>query len=121
MVSRSKAVTDDHVCVAVHPCRVNKTIRIATSAVMDYLESLALLLDNLNRILLKHTKISVSAMACFLMGSRGSHHSGVIVWRCSGLVYASYHKSGTRSSGIAKSKLALLQENPTSLYLDTCA
>ena len=37
----TKAVTDDHVCVAVHPCKVNKTIRIAASAVMDFLESLA--------------------------------------------------------------------------------
>ena len=40
MVSRTKAVTDDFMCVAVHPCRVNKTIRIAVSAVMDYLEIL---------------------------------------------------------------------------------
>src|SRR3954469_22710543 len=30
-------------------------------------------------------------------------------------------KSGIRSSGLAKSKLALLQVNPTSLYLDTYA
>src|SRR3954462_5700194 len=28
MVSRPKAVTDGFMCVAVHPCRVNKTIRI---------------------------------------------------------------------------------------------
>ena len=35
------AVTDSFMCVAVHPCRVNKTIRIAASAVMDYLESCA--------------------------------------------------------------------------------
>src|SRR3954463_2450070 len=121
MVSRSKAVTDDHVCVAVHPCKVNKTIRIAASAVMDCLESLARLLDNLNWILIKLAKISVSAMACFLVGSRGRHHGGVFGWRCSGLVYASYLKSGTRSSGLAKSKLALLLMNPTSLYLDACA
>ena len=68
MVSRSKAVTDDHMCVAVHPCKVIKTIRIAASAVMDCLESLAWLLDNLNWILIKLAKISVSAMACFLVG-----------------------------------------------------
>ena len=92
MVSRPKAVTDGHVCAAVHPCRVNKIIRIAASVVMDYLESLALLLDNLNRILIKLAKISVSAMVCFLVGSRGRHHSGVIVWETwiDGLVYASY-------------------------------
>ena len=77
-MSSTKAVTDDHVCVEVHPCRVNKTLRIAASEVMDYLESFAGLLDNLNWILLKHTKISVSAMACFLVGSRGRHHSGVL-------------------------------------------
>ena len=35
------AVTDGFMCVAVHPCRVNKTIRIAASAVMDYLETYA--------------------------------------------------------------------------------
>ena len=33
------AVTDSFMCVAVHPFRVNKTIRIAASAVMDYLET----------------------------------------------------------------------------------
>ena len=33
------AIRDSFMCVAVHPCRVNKTIRIAVSAVMDYLES----------------------------------------------------------------------------------
>src|SRR3954468_8512161 len=82
---------------------------------------LYLSIDNLNRILIKLAKISVSAMVCSSWGSRGSNHSGVIGWRCSGLVYASYLKSGTRSSGIAKSKLALLQVNPTHLYLDTCA
>src|ERR1041385_7264709 len=117
MVSRPTAVTDDHVCVAVHPCRVNKTIRIAASAIRDYLESLALLLENLNRILIKLAKISVSAMACFLVGSRGRHHSGVIGWRCSGLVYASYLKSGTRRSGLAKSKMALLLMKPTPFTL----
>ena len=35
------AVTDGFMCVEVHPCRVNKTIRIAASAVRDYLESCA--------------------------------------------------------------------------------
>ena len=35
------AVTDGFMCVAVHPCRVNKTIRIGASAVRDYLESCA--------------------------------------------------------------------------------
>src|SRR3954462_5831523 len=79
MVSRSKAVTDDHVCVEVHPCRVNKTIRIAASAVMDCLESYARLLDNLNWILIKLAKISVSAMVCSSWGSRGSNHSGVLI------------------------------------------
>src|SRR3954463_16270215 len=78
MVSSTKAVTDDHVCVAIHPCRVNKTIRIAASAVMDCLKSLALLLDNLKWILIKLAQISVSAMACFLVGSRESIHSGVL-------------------------------------------
>src|SRR3954463_2541950 len=116
MVSRSKAVNDGHVCVAVHPCKVNKTIRIAASAVMDCLESLARLLDNLNRILLKHTKISVSAMACFLVGkSREAPWWCNWFETCSGLVYASYLKYGTRSSGLAKLKLALLHLNPTSL------
>src|SRR3954467_14369112 len=38
-----------------------------------------------------------------------------------GLVYASYLKSGTRSLGLAKSKVALLLLNPTFLCLDTCA
>src|SRR3954470_12445407 len=79
MVSRSKAVTDDHVCVAVHPCKVNKTIRIAASSVMDCLESFARLLDNLNWILIKLAKISVSAMVCSSWGSRGSNHSGVLI------------------------------------------
>ena len=31
------AVTDGFMCVAVHPCSVKRTIRIATYAVMDYL------------------------------------------------------------------------------------
>ena len=65
-------------CVEVHPYRVNKTIRLAVSAVMDYLEILTSLLDNFT-VTLKLTKISVGVVACFLLGSRGRHHSGVIV------------------------------------------
>src|ERR1041385_502966 len=113
MVSRSKAVTDGHVCVAVHPCRVNQTIRIAASAVMHCFESLALLLDNLNWILLKHSKIIVSAMPCFLVGK-----SRKAPWWCNWLVKVVdsctllTSMSGTRSSGLAKSKLALLQVKP---------
>src|SRR3954462_5715387 len=101
MVSRSKAVSDDTCVKVVHPCRVNKTIRIAVSAVMDYLERLAGLLDleNLNWILFKLAKISVSALACFIVGSRERHHGGVLLretW-IDGLMYASYLKSVNRS------------------------
>src|SRR3954466_13889569 len=102
-------------CVAVHPCRVNKTIRIAASAVRDYLESCARLLDNLNWILIKLAKISVSAMVCSSWGSRGSNHSGVLIGDVVDSCTLLTSKSGTRSSGLAKSKLALLQLNPTSL------
>ena len=59
------AIRDSFMCVAVHPCRVNQTIRIATFAVMDHLESFARLLDNFNRILIKYTKISVSDVGYF--------------------------------------------------------
>src|SRR3954467_12276688 len=56
---------------------------------------------------------------CYGVLSRGEVEevSILVYWmkRCSGLVYASYLKYGTRSSGLAKSKLALLQLNPTSL------
>ena len=62
---------------------------------------------------------------CYGVLSRGEVEEGTIVvyWlvkvvdSCTLLT----SKSGTRSSGLAKSKLALLQVNPTSLYIDTCA
>ena len=61
-------------------------------------------------------------MVCSLWGSRGSNHSGVLVGDLdSGLVYASYLKSGTRSTGLAKSKLALLHDEtppPFTLILE---
>ena len=43
-------------------------------------------------VTLKLAKISVSAMVCFLVGSRGRIHSGVFVWEnwIDGLEYASY-------------------------------
>ena len=43
------------------------TIQIAVSAIMDYLETFTLSLDNFNGYS-KIAKISVSAMACFLVG-----------------------------------------------------
>src|SRR3954462_13914022 len=87
------------------------------------LGKLSLIIRQLERILIKLAKISVSAMARFLVGSRERHHSGVIVWETwiDGLVCASYLKTGTRSSGLAKSNMALVHLNPTSLCLDTCA
>ena len=74
------AVTDSFMCVAVHPCRVNKSIRIAASAVMDYLESYTRLLDKFNGYF-KIAKISVSVVDCSLVGSRGRIHSGVLFGR----------------------------------------
>ena len=58
---------------------------------MDYLETFTWLLDNFNGYF-KIAKISVSAVDCSLVGSRGRIHSGVIVWETwiDGLEYASY-------------------------------
>src|SRR3954466_10066653 len=117
MVSRSKAVTDDHVCVAVHPCRVNKNY--SNSRVRGYglLGKLCLIIRQLE---LDTSKTHQDKCECYVVLSRGEVEEGSIVvylvGECSGLMYASYLKYGTRSSGLTKSKLALLHLNPTSLY-----
>ena len=50
----------------------------------------------------KTCKIGMGAIVGFLVGE-SRDHNGVFGWRLgSGLVYASYLKSGTRSSGLAK-------------------
>src|SRR4051812_47674111 len=93
MVSRSKAVTDDHVCVAVHPCRVNQNY--SNSRVRGYglLGKLSLIIRQVNQILLKLAKISVSAMVCLLVGkSRGAPQRCNWLVVSNGLVYASYLK-----------------------------
>src|SRR3954469_9353268 len=122
MVSSTKAVTDDHVCVAVHPCKVKKNYSNSRVRIYGLLGKLSLIIRQLE---LDTSKTHQDKCECYGVLSRGEVEEGTIVVylvrECSGLVYASYLKSGTRSSGLAKSKLALLQLNPTSLYLDTCA
>src|SRR3954468_8109983 len=84
------------------------------------LGKLSLIIRQLERILLKFAKISVSALVCLLVGkSRGAPQRCNWLVVGNGLVYALISNSGTRSSGLAKSKL--LQVNPTSLCLDICA
>src|SRR3954470_3919701 len=122
MVSSRKAVTDDHVCVAVHPCKVNK--HYSNSRVRGYglLGKLSLIIRQLEP---DTSKIHQDKCECYGVLSRGGVEEGTIVvyWlekvvdSCTLLT----SKSGIRSSELAKSKLALLQMNPTSLYLDTYA
>src|SRR3954462_15514083 len=116
MVSSTKAVTDDHVCVAVHPCKVNKNY--SNSRVRGYglLGKLSLIIRQLEPDTYKTCQDKCECYGMlFSWGSRGSIHSGVlneeiVVDSCTLLT----SKSGTRSSGLSKSKLALLQLNPTS-------
>src|SRR3954464_11255828 len=106
MVSSTKAVTDDHVCVAVHPCKVNKNY--SNSCVCGYglLGKLSLIIRQLE---LDTSKTHQDKCECYGVLSRGEVEevSIVVYWLAtrSGLMYASYLKSGTRSSGLAKSKL----------------
>src|SRR4051812_30805380 len=92
MVSSTKAVTDDHVCESSTPLQDSQNY--SNSHVNGYglLGELSLIIRQLERILITLAKISVSAMACFLVGSRERHHSGVIIWETwiDGLVYSSY-------------------------------
>src|SRR3954462_12931969 len=93
MVSSTKAVTDDHVCVAVHPFKVNKNY--SNSRVRGYglLGKLSLIIRQLERIILKLAKISVSALVCLLVGkSRGAPQRCNWLVVGNGLVYASYLK-----------------------------
>src|SRR3954467_12002858 len=93
MVSRSKAVTDDHVCVVVHPCRVNKNYLNSRVRGYGLLGKLSLIIRQLERILLKIAKISVSALVCLLVGkSRGASQRCNWLVVSNGLVYASYLK-----------------------------
>src|SRR3954464_15755753 len=109
MVSSTKAVTDDHVCVAVHPCKVNKNYSNSRVRGEGLLGKLSLIIRELE---LDTYKTCQDKRECYGVLSRGEVEKGIIVvylvGECSGLVYASYLKSGTRSSVLAKSKLALL-------------
>src|SRR3954471_24303284 len=71
MGDKNEAISDDTRVKMYTPAGL---MNYSNSRVRGYglLGDLYLIIDNLNRILLKHTKISVSAMACFLVGSRGS-------------------------------------------------
>src|SRR3954462_7477542 len=75
---KNEAISDDTRLKMYTPAGL---MNYSNSRVRGYglLGDLYLIIDNLNRILLKHTKISVSAMACSSWESRGSNHSGVLV------------------------------------------
>src|SRR3954471_13879471 len=116
MVSRSKEVTDYHVCESGTSLQGKQNY--SNSRVRGYglLGKLSLIIRQLE---LHTSKTHQDKCECYGVLYRGEVEKGTIVvflvGECSGLVYASYLKSGTRSSGLAKSKLALLQLNPTSL------
>src|SRR3954470_4819572 len=73
MVSRSKAVTDDHVCVAVHPCRVNQNY--SNSRVRGYglLGKLSLIIRQLEP---DTSKTCQDKCECFGVPSRGEVEMG---------------------------------------------
>ena len=79
MVSRSKAVTDDHVCVAVHPCKVNKNY--SNSRVRGYglLGKLSLIIRQLE---LDTYKTCQDKCECYGVLSRGEVEevSIVVYW-----------------------------------------
>src|SRR3954462_6155920 len=68
MVSSTKAVTDDHVCVAVHPCKVNKNY--SNSRVRSYglLGKLSLIIRQLE---LDTYKTCPDKCECYGVLSRG--------------------------------------------------
>src|SRR3954463_15331336 len=82
MVSSTKAVTDDHVCVAVHPCKVNKNY--SNSSVHGYglLGKLSLIIRQLE---LDTYKTCQDKSECYGVLSRGEIERGTIVvllfWR----------------------------------------
>ena len=84
------------------------------------LGELNLIIRQLERLLLKLAKTSVSALVYLLVGkSRGASQRCNWLVVGNGLVYALTSGSGTRSSGLAKSKLALLHDEPHLLYLES--